>query len=163
MSSCNRERNRGGAVTGQRGISLVEVVFSLGLLAGVLVSTASMFVVGNRQVVSGRMASEALSFSQSVLEEMQGWGLRQTYATYGYDGTATSYTVDTRSNSYAAKWQSTLSSKLFRGYATIALDSLGPTLPVPDLDSTQAIRVIVTVQWEEGSRLRSVRLGTVRM
>ena len=150
-------------MTGQRGISLVEVVCSLGLLASVLVSTASMFVLGNRQIDSGRTASEALSISRSILEEMQGWGLRQTYTVYGYDGTATSYTVDTRSNSYAAKWQSTLSSKLFNGYATIALDSLGPTLPVPDLDSTRAIRVIVTVQWEEGSRLRRVRLGTVRM
>ena len=153
----------GHAVIGHRGISLVEVIFSLGLLAGVLVSTASMLVLGNRQIDSGRKASVALSISQSVLEEMQGWGFRQTYAVYGYDGTATSYTVDTRSNSYAAKWQSTLSSKLFRGYATIALDSLGPTLPVPALDSTRAIRVIVTVHWEEGSRLRSVRLGTVRM
>ena len=150
-------------MTGNRGISLVEVVFSLGLLASVLVSTASMFVVGNRQVASGRMASEALSFSQSVLEEMQGWGLRQTYATYGYDGTATSYTVDTRSNTYAAKWQPTLRSKLSKGYATIALESLGPTLPVPALDSTRAIRVIVTVHWEEGSRVREVRLGTVKM
>ena len=148
---------------GHRGISLVEVIFSLGLLAGVLVSTASMLVLGNRQIDSGRTASVALSISQSVLEEMQGWGFRQTYAVYGYDGTATSYTVDTRSNSYTAKWQSTLSSKLFNGYATIALDSLGPTLPVPDLDSTQAIRVIVTVHWEEGSRPRRIRLGTVRM
>ncbi len=142
---------------------MVEVIFSLGLLAGVLVSTTSMFVLGNRQIDSGRTASEALSISRSVLEEMQGWGFRQTYSVYGYDGTATPYTVDTRSNSYAAKWQSTLSSKLLNGYATIALDSLGPTLPVPALDSTQAIRVIVTVHWEEGSRLRRVRLGTVRM
>ena len=142
---------------------MIEVIFSLGLLAGVLVSTASMLVLGNRQIDSGRKASVALSISQSVLEEMQGWGFRETYAVYGYDGTATSYTVDTRSNSYAAKWQSILSSKLFRGYATIALDSLGPTLPVPALDSTLAIRVIVTVHWEEGSRLRRVRLGTVKM
>jgi Tfp pilus assembly protein PilV len=152
-----------GRVTGQAGISLVEVVLSLGLLAGVLISTTSMFVLGNRQVASGRRASEALSIAQSVLEEMQSWNFRDTYAAYGFDGTATSSMVDTRSNVYAAKWQSELSSKLFNGYMTIALDSLGPTLPVPALDSTQAIRVIVTVYWEEGSRSRTVRLGTVRM
>ena len=152
-----------GCVTGQAGISLIEVIVSLGLLAGVLISTTSMFVVGNRQVESGRTASEALSIAQSVLEEMQGWSFRQTYAVYGFDGTATSSTVDTRNNAYAAKWQSTLSSKLFRGYATITLESIGPTLPVPALDGTQAIRIVVTVQWEEGSRLRRIRLGTVKM
>jgi Tfp pilus assembly protein PilV len=163
MSSCNRKQNRRSAVTGQAGISLIEVVCSLGLLAGVLVSTTSMFALGNRQVASGRTASEALSIAQSVLEEMQGWSFGQTYAVYGFDGTATSSTVDTRTNAYASKWQSALSSELLNGYATIALDSLGPTLPVPALDSTQAIRVIVTVHWEEGRRQRKVRLGTVRM
>ena len=71
--------------------------------------------------------------------------------------------MDTRSNTYAAQWQPTLRSKLPKGYATIALESLGPTLPVPALDSTRAIRVIVTVYWEEGSRPRKVRLGTVKM
>ena len=159
MSSCNRRQT----LTGQAGISLIEVVCSLGLLAGVLISTTSMFALGNRQVKSGRTASEALSIAQSVQEEMQGWSFSQTYTVYGFDGTATSSTADTRSNGYASKWQSALSSELHNGYATIALESLGPTLPVPALDSTQAIRVIVTVHWEEGRRPRSVRLGTVRL
>ena len=163
MSSCNRRPNRGSGLTGQAGISLIEVVCSLGLLAGVLVSTTSMFALGNRQVQSGRTASAALSIAQSVLEEMEDWSFRQTYAAYGFDGTAKSSTADTRSNGYASKWQSALSNELFNGYATIALDSLAPVLPVPALDSTQAIRVIVTVHWEEGRRSRRVQLGTVRM
>ena len=148
--------------TDQRGSSLIEVVLSLGLLAGVLVATASLLVTGRHQAESGRTASEALSIAQSVLEDIHGWGLRQTYSRFGFDGTATSYVVDTRSNSYAAKWQTLLGEKLDDGYATIEITSLSSGTP-PALDSTLPIRVIVTVLWNERQRSRKVLLGTTRM
>lgn len=146
-----------------QGFSLVEVVVALGLLAGILVSTTSLLVLGSRQVKSGRTASEALSAAHSILEEMQGWGFHQVYVEYGFDGTATSYTVDTRTNGFANKWQSYLSAKLRNGYAIITLRSLAPSSPAPPLASTQALRVKVMVHWEEGSRTRNVQLATVRM
>jgi type II secretory pathway pseudopilin PulG len=151
-----------GRKTEQRGTSLIEVVLSLGLLAGVLVATASLLVTGRHHAQSGRTASEALSVAQSVLEDIHGWGLHQTYSRFGYDGTATSYVVDTRSNTYAAKWQTLLGQKLDQGYATVEIASLSPTTP-PALNATRAIRVIVTVFWDEGQRSRKVRLGTTRL
>ena len=150
------------STTDQRGTSLIEVVLSLGLLAGVLVATASLLVTGRHHAEGGRTASEALSVAQSVLEDIHGWGLHQTYSRFGYDGSATSYAVDTRSNSYAAKWQTLLGEKLNQGYATIEITSLSPTTP-PALNTTRAIRVIVTVFWDEGQRSRQVRLGTTRL
>ena len=38
-----------------------------------------------------------------------------------------------------------------------------PGASVPYLSATKAIRVVVTVYWNEGGRSREVRLGTVRM
>ena len=157
----NMEKTTTGKM--MRGASLIEVILSLGLLAGVVVSTASLLSIGRHHAKGGRTASEALSIAQSVLEEMHGWGLHQTYTHFGLDGADPSYVVDTRSNDQAAKWQSVLSEKLDRGYATIAMSSLSPTAPAPSLDSTLSIRVIVTVFWRENGRSREVRLGTARM
>ena len=145
----------------ENGFSLIEVILALGLLAAVLVTMAGLLVLGAREAKSGRTASEALSVAQTILEETQGWGFRQTYSGFGFDGTATSYTVDTRTNSYASKWQAALDSKLFNSYAVIDLESLGPG--TPPMASTQVIRVIVTVHWEEEKRPRRIRLGAVRM
>jgi type II secretory pathway pseudopilin PulG len=148
----------------ERGFSLVEVIVALGLLAGVLISIAGLFVIGGRQVESGRTATEALSVARGILEEMDGWGFRQTYMLFGIDGTVTtSATVDTRVDAYSAKWQQTLDEALFESHAEILIESLGPTNPPPNLATTRAIRVVVTVFWSEGNRDRSIRLGTVRM
>jgi type II secretory pathway pseudopilin PulG len=148
----------------ERGFSLVEVIVALGLLAGVLISIAGLFVIGGRQVESGRTATEALSVARGILEEMDGWGFRQTYMLFGIDGTVTtSATVDTRVDAYGAKWQQTLDEALFESHAEILIESLGPTNPPPNLATTRAIRVVVTVFWSEGNRDRSIRLGTVRM
>ena len=145
------------------GFSLIEVLLALGLLAGVLVATATLFVVSDRSVKGGRTASEALSVARSIVEEIQDWGFDQTYRGFGLDGTLASYTVDTRSNAFALKWQAILAQKLRHGHATIELDSLASSGPAPALAGAQAIRVLVTVHWEEGPRRRSIQLATVRM
>ncbi len=147
----------------ERGFSLIEVVIALGLLAGVLISISGLFVIGGSQVKSGRSSSEALAVGRTILEEMNRWALKQSYQVYGYTGSATSYTIDTRTNSYATKWQPTLTSKLGNGYAIIQLESLGPDPTKPPMDASKAIRVLVTVNWDEGARHRTVQLGTVRM
>jgi len=153
--SMNRQRDDG--------FSLIEVIIALGLLAGVLISMVGLFVLGGQQVKSGRTASEALAAAQSILEEMQGWGFHQTHLGYGLDGSATSYTVDTRTNATASQWQPLLESKLLNSYATIEIISLGPTNPAPSLATTQSIRLIVTVHWDEGIRARSIQLGAVKL
>jgi prepilin-type N-terminal cleavage/methylation domain-containing protein len=152
MTCCNK-----------RGFSLIEVLLSLGLLAGVLVATASLFVVSDRSVKGGRTASAALSVARSIIEEIEDWGFDQTYRAFGLDGSLAAYALDTRSNAYAVKWQATLSEKLQDGRATIELESLSPGGVAPSLAGAQAIRVLVTVHWDEGPRRRSIQLATVRM
>jgi type II secretory pathway pseudopilin PulG len=147
---------------GERGFTLVDVLLGLGLVAVVLISIAGLFSLGARHVKGGRTDSEALAAARTILEEMEGWGFRQSYAMYGFDGSATAYTVDTRTNAYASKWQPALGQTLPSGYATILLESLGPGAP-PPMNTTLAIRIMVTVHWDQQSRHRTIRLATVRM
>ncbi len=146
---------------GQQGSSLIEATLALGLMAAVLGSIAGLFMLGAGRVKSGRVSSEALAVARTILEEIESRNFRQTYEELGYDGTASSYIADTRTNTGCADWQSTLSQKLHNGYATIAVSSLDPGAPI--VKSSTQLRVMVTVYWQEGTKQRSVRVGTVRM
>ena len=142
---------------GETGFSLVEVIIALGLMVGVLASVAGLFVLGAGQVKSGRTATEALSVAQTILEEMQSWGFAQMYSNYGLDGTSTSYVVDTRTNSYASKWQPTLDQRFLNGYATIEIIALDPG--ATNLAGSHQRRILITIFWDEGQRHRSVVLS----
>ena len=148
----------------EKGLSLIEVILALGLLAGVLISVAGLFILSERQVKSGKTATQALAVARAISEEINGFGFRQTYQAFGSNGTATSYTYDTGVNAYAAKWQTMLDDGLeLSSNATILVASVPPTgSAAPALNAAKAIRVTVTVFWSEGDRNRSVRVMTVR-
>jgi type II secretory pathway pseudopilin PulG len=156
-NTASRPRDR------SRGFSLVEVVVALGLLAGVLISISGLFALANRQLDGGRNHSTALAVAKDILEEMEGWGYSQVWSTFGVDGSAARHTVDTRTNGFAAKWQAMLESELVNCYAEIELASVDDSPPGPALRDAGAIRVRVTVHWEEGPRSREVSLATVRL
>jgi len=145
------------------GFSLVEVVIALGILGGVLVSIAGLFVIGSRQVQSGRDASEALAVARTIVEEMQGWGFTQTYRVFEDSGclpaSSAACTFDSRSNAFAGKWQARLDEKLKDAAAEIVVESLEGV----KLSNSSALRIRVTVSWVEGQRPREVALTAVRL
>ena len=156
---------------GEAGFSLVEVILALGLLAGVLIAISGLFVVGAKQVKSGRTSSEAVAVSKEIQEDIYGWGYAQLWRTFGYDGQAVSYTVDTRSCGACTDWQTTLAAKLGpSAHATIEIDSVanaaGTTSNFADASGNilaKTVRVSVTVSWTEvPGRARSVTVGTTR-
>ena len=153
------------------GFSLVEVILALGLLAGVLITISGLFIVGAKQVRSGRASSEALAVATEIHEEMYGWGYSQLWRMFGYDGQAASYALDTRACSACGGWQSALAEKLGpSAYASIGLNSVANAIGAVDnfADAfgnvrARTVRVIVTVHWTELSgRQRSVTVGTTR-
>lgn len=155
----------------ERGFSLVEVVIALGLLAGVLISIAGLFIIGGKQVKSGRTSSEAMALAREIHEEMNAFGYTQIWGYFGYNGQATTYTVDTRTNASCTAWQNTLRTKLGTGaYANIKLDSVtnaaGTTNNFADAGGNvlaRTVRVSVTVNWTEiPGRARSVTVGTTK-
>jgi len=141
----------------------VEVVVALGLLAGVLIAISGLFVLANRQLDGGRNHSVALSVARDIVEEMDGWGFRQVYTTFGFDGAAGSYAVDSRTNAYAGKWQVELESRLGEPFAEILIESAAEAGAGPALRDARAIRIRVTVRWVEGLRTRQVSLAALRV
>jgi len=159
-----RERAEGG-------FSLVEVVIAMALLAGVLIAISGLFIIGGAQVKSGRTSSEALAVGKEIHEDLVGWGYEQIWGSFGYDGRATVYRVDTRSCVPCTGWQSTLAAKLGpSAYADIKIESVpdatGNLTEFADASGqvlAKTVRVSVTVNWQEvPDRVRSVTVGTTR-
>ena len=156
-----KRRDRSLERKGEQGSSLFEVTLALGLMGAVLGSIAGLFVIGAGGIKSGRNASEALAVARSMVEDMQGWGPQQVYLQYGCDGGLSSCVANSTVDSELAEWQALLAEKLPDAHATVAVASLEPGSP--PLDESVQVRVMVTIYWNEGSRARKVRLGTVRM
>ena len=155
----------------ERGFSLVEVIIALGLLAAVLIAISGLFVVGAKQVKSGRTSSEATAVAKEIQEDMYGWGYAQLWGTFGYDGQAAYYIVDSRACGPCGAWQTTLTTKLGpSAYAAIEVDSVananGTINNFADASGNilaKTVRVSVTVNWTEvPGRARSVTVGTTR-
>ncbi len=139
----------------QAGFSLIEVIVALGLLAGV-------FLIGERQVARGRQQSTALAAAQTILEEIGVWNHAATWERFDSAGDLTTLavsTTDTNPANGAQKWQPLLRDALHNGRAEIRVESCDGAA----LNASDALRVIVTVFWDETERTRQTRLAMVRM
>jgi len=151
---------RGGSA--QAGFSLIEVIVALGILAGVLVSVAGLFVVGERQVARGRHQSTALVAAQTILEEIGVWNYDALWERFDSPGDVpalTALTTDTNPDSAASKWQPFLQEVLSNGRAEIRVESCDGS----NLNVTTAVRVVVTVSWDETTRTQRTELAMVRL
>jgi prepilin-type N-terminal cleavage/methylation domain-containing protein len=156
----------------QRGFSLIEVVIALGLLAGVLIAIAGLFILGGKSVKSGRTSSEALATAREIVEEMNGWGFSQLWGNFGLAGTAATYTIDTATctTTECTSWQSMLVSKLgTSAHATIRVDSVAqgvsavPNFVTGGAVTAKNVRVTVSVLWTQlTGRNRQVTVVTSR-
>ena len=156
MSALSRARHA------EAGFNLVEVMLAMALLGSVLLSIFGMFAYGTRQTDRARSHTLALSVARDIIEEMTGWPHRQTWEALGMDGTLTSDTVDSRDAGYAEKWQPLIDQELNDGWAEIRVEPVGPWSP-PALQDAIALRMTVTVSWNELGIDRSIRLCSVRM
>ena len=152
---------------------MVEVVIALGLLAGVMIAIAGLFVLGGRSVKSGRTSSEALAAGKEIVEEMNAWAYSQLWQQFGYDGQAKTYTADTKTCTTAdcIAWQAALVAKLGpSAHATIKLDSVAQAaLTVPNFEdgagsvTARNVRLTVNVLWTQvPGRTRQVSVVTTR-
>lgn len=135
----------------------------MGLIAGVLLAVAGLFLKGHQQTDSGRNSSTALAVGHAVMEELQGGSFSRPWTLFGDGGAASTLDIDSRSDAAAAAWQA----ELVRGQLNdprveIHLESLVDSGLAPPLAGAQAIRIRVIVFWKEGRRDRKVRLVTVR-
>lgn len=148
----------------EAGFSLVEVMLALGLLAAVLVSITSLFIIGGKRVAQGRERTEALSVGTHVMEnldQMSYRGLYTNFSTASDPGAATGpLVIDSRTNTAALAlgWQNLIDSRLEDGYATVTITRVAGT----NFRTADALRVTTTVYWDDLNRTRNITLETVR-
>jgi prepilin-type N-terminal cleavage/methylation domain-containing protein len=143
---------------GERGFSLIEVVIALALLATVLLTISGLFLMGRQTVGTGRDLTEATSLANDILEEMNTWGFSLLYTNFGKGATDAAFSVDSKTNSYAQRWQSEIDKRLPNAQATIAITPIGGGT----FEAANGMRARVTVQWVLKARTRRVGLETVR-
>lgn len=151
----------------EKGYSLIEILVSLGLMAGVMVAICSMFVLGGTYVKSGRQLTQATALAQDIMEDIN----KQSYTgLYLFlqggspDPNAQSVTSDTRVSGSAAntEWGSNIRSKLHQGFALVSMVPVGGTVTPPTFSTAEAIRISVELDWTELRRNRSVKVEGVR-
>lgn len=150
-----------GRDRGERGFSLVEVVIAIGVLAGVLLSICSMFIMGGRQLKTGKTVTEATAICHAIMESFDSLSFTALYTTFGAAATDTTRTVNsTTTGSPIQSWQTEIARKLDNGVATVTIIPRGPG--TPDFGQATGIRMTVTLTWTELARPQSVSLSTVR-
>jgi Tfp pilus assembly protein PilV len=152
-----------GRATGrpEAGFSLIEVIIAIGVLAAVLLSIASMFILGGRQVKTGKTITEATTLVQDIMASYDQQSFVSLYTSLGAADTDTTRTVSTATTgSPIAAWQPQIDSKLAGGAATLTVDAVGNG--TPNFGSAAGIKVTVAVTWSELGRPETVRLSTMR-
>ncbi|HKY32169.1 MAG TPA: hypothetical protein VJV23_06510 [Candidatus Polarisedimenticolia bacterium] len=152
---------------GEKGYSLVEVLISLGLMAGVMVAVCSMFVLGGTYVKAGKQLTQATALAQDMMEDIN----KQSYTgLYLFlqggspDPNAQIVTSDTRSGGSVADatWGSGIRSKLHKGYAVVRMKPLGGASTPVTFASGEGIRISIELGWTELRRDRKVTIEGVR-
>ena len=159
-----------------RGYSLVEVLIASALLAGVLLSISSMFILGSQSVRSGRDLTLATTLANSAMEESLALPFELVWGITGATSTQPTMTWDTDQPTPAyvgapqdvLLWSSIVDAwreeaqGLQDGRLTIRVDGI-ERLPTelqaglaPYVDSIY-LRITITVAWTEmGRRHRDV-------
>jgi type II secretory pathway pseudopilin PulG len=149
-----RDRSEGG-------FSLIEVVIAIGVLAGVLLSICSMFILGGRQLKTGKTVTEATAICHAIMESFDSLSFTALYTTFGAAATDTTMTVSsTTIGSAIQPFQTEIARKLSNGVATVTVIPRGPG--TPNFGTAIGIRMTVTITWTELARPQSVSLSTVR-
>jgi len=149
---------RGG---GEQGFSLIEVVIAIGILAGVLLSICSMFILGGRQLKTGKTMTEATTIAHDIMETFDKLSFTALYTTFGAVTTDTTKTVTSTSGPNAiSPWQPEIARKLDNGSASVTVLAMGPG--TPNFGAALGIRMTVTVTWTELGRQQTVKLSTTR-
>ncbi len=166
MSNASRRADEGrdaGGRRGEEGFSLIEVVLALGLLATVLISVASLFILGGKQVKNGKSTTTAAVITHEIMEVIEQQAYSVTYTYFGGTDSSTSLSVSTTTaGNNANQWQAEIASKLGpQAAGTIAVTPLGSASPL-NMGNSLALQVKVTVTWNELGRTRNVTLQEVR-
>lgn len=161
----------------EAGYSLIECLLAAALLTSVLVSISGLFILGTKNVKSGRELTKAATIANSHMEEVMSWNFDKVYGFAGGIAADTTKTFTTAAANppyvgdaadtaawalIANEWRTDVRAQLQDGVVSYRVDGVG-RLPaagnpglVPYLEAP-FLRVTVTVSWlEAGGRRRHV-------
>jgi hypothetical protein len=147
----------------ETGFSLIEVTMALGLLATVLISIATLFILGGKQVHLGKSTTSATALTHSIMERIDQLPYSETYTYFGGTAASTIVAVNTpNAGNNANQWHAEIESRLGPGsQGAIVVSPLGSASPL-NMGSAHALQVRVTITWKELGRNKSVALQTIR-
>jgi len=151
----------------EAGMTLVEVILALGLMASVLISVASLFVLGGQRVKGSRNMTQGMAIASNVMEDLYGLGINIMPTTFpdccpGGCAAATGCTVTSDSDAFLqSRWLPAIEKKLGQGRLEITLVPVGGSVTPPTFSSCEGLRLSAEVMWNEGASQRSVYEETV--
>ena len=80
----------------ESGFSLVEVLIAMGLVGTVILSVVALFLMGRRNIYSGKQMTHAVAMGTHVMEDLSGMSGDDIYDAFNIGGTSSlgSYTLD---------------------------------------------------------------------
>ena len=145
----------------ERGFSLIEVMLAIGILSGVMISVSSMFMLGGRQVKAGKTMTQATAICHDIMEMFETTSFASLYTDLGAAATDTTVSaVSTTGGSILEPWQVEIDGKLENGVATVTVTPLGPG--TPNFGAATALRVVISVDWNELGHPTTVRMSSIR-
>ncbi len=152
----------------ETGMSLVEVIAALAIMGSVLISVASLFVLGGQRVKGSRNTTQGMAVATDVLEELYDIGINTLPDSFSdccggaACGTVTGCTVSSDSDPYLqANWLPLITREFAQGRLEITLQPIGGGVTPATFDSAEGIRVHIEVLWYEGTSQRSAIQETI--
>ncbi|MCZ6778946.1 MAG: type II secretion system protein [Acidobacteria bacterium] len=151
----------------EAGMTLVEILLALGLMASVLISVASLFILGGQRVKGSRNMTQGMAIASDVMEDLYNFGMNVMPTTFddccpGGCATSTGCTVSSASDGFLQKrWLPAIEEKLGQGRLEITLVPVGGSVTPPTFSTAEGLRLRVEVFWSEGVSERSVYEETV--
>jgi prepilin-type N-terminal cleavage/methylation domain-containing protein len=167
----------------QRGYNLVEVLIATAMLGVVVMSILTLFVMGRRNVYSGKQMTRATSAATHAAEDLSPLTTDEIWTAFGVTTTTTTtsptiagtaYTnVIVRSTTstvaaedaggYLARWRALLPASAIRNGRVHVIFTPTDYATTNDPTSARLVRVRIVAEWAEGRRVRSVTIDTVKL
>jgi len=140
------------------GVTLVEALFALGVLAWLLLSVVGLLAVGNRQVVGAGHRSQALAVAEAMLARLQTGDFSRVVGRFHCD-TGQAECEEAQALSQLDGWGELGLTRTAGATVVVRLTAIG----APSLRDALAIRLSIRVEWREGPRARRLLLTGLRV
>lgn len=169
----------------ERGYSLVETLIAMAILGSVLISIMALFVMGRKNVYSGKQMTRAVAVGTRVLEDlalMTRADVQSAFALPGSTLAAVPIGDKTYNNSilrsttadagtaldvdgYLTRWNAIVTQQDFtRGRVSLVITPVDPGAGgAPSITGSPIYRIRVFVQWNEDARARTLILDTTKV